>query len=85
MIGRFLEPDEVVHHKDENKENNEESNLEVLTRSEHSREHSPERPLLTVSCGGCEGEIRLKTHVMRQRLSRSKSGVLFCSRACIRS
>jgi hypothetical protein len=39
MIGRFLLPDEVVHHKDRNRANNDPSNLQVMTRIEHSRLH----------------------------------------------
>lgn len=38
-IGRRLRRDEVVHHKDENKHNNDLSNLELMTRSEHTRLH----------------------------------------------
>lgn len=39
MIGRALLPDEVVHHKDECRSNNSESNLEVMTRSAHMSHH----------------------------------------------
>ncbi len=41
-IGRKLAPNEVVHHKDKNKQNNAISNLEVLTNSEHARLHATE-------------------------------------------
>jgi hypothetical protein len=38
MIGRFLEPGEVVHHKDGNKQNNDPSNLQLFSaNSEHLR------------------------------------------------
>lgn len=40
-IGRKLETWEHVHHKDENKLNNDISNLEILTNSDHRKEHSP--------------------------------------------
>lgn len=37
-IGRYLEPEEVVHHIDGNKQNNDPSNLELFSRnSEHLR------------------------------------------------
>ncbi len=36
---RVLGPDEVVHHKDENKLNNKKSNLQIMDRSEHSKLH----------------------------------------------
>jgi hypothetical protein len=42
IIGRSLMANECVHHKDENKSNNDPSNLELMTRSEHSRHHALE-------------------------------------------
>lgn len=39
MLGRPLRRDEIVHHKDGNKQNNNPSNLEVMTQSEHARLH----------------------------------------------
>ncbi len=45
-LGRELREDEVVHHRDENKENNQIENLEVLSREEHSRHHAEQRRLL---------------------------------------
>lgn len=40
FIGRKLRNDEIVHHKDMNKLNNDISNLEILTRSEHTKLHN---------------------------------------------
>lgn len=42
-LGRKLKRDEVVHHKDGNKRNNDLSNLEVMSLSEHAREHNKNR------------------------------------------
>lgn len=39
QIGRRLRKDEVVHHIDGNKKNNELSNLQLMTRKEHSSLH----------------------------------------------
>jgi len=39
ILCRKLKDDEIVHHKDGNKRNNSPYNLEVMTRSEHSRMH----------------------------------------------
>lgn len=41
-LGRQLSRDEVVHHKDECRSNNNESNLEVMTRAEHTSHHRKE-------------------------------------------
>ena len=38
-LGRKLTSDEIVHHIDGNKLNNDISNLQVMTRGEHSRLH----------------------------------------------
>lgn len=38
-LGRKLKPTEIVHHKDGNKQNNDISNLEVMSQSEHIRKH----------------------------------------------
>lgn len=38
-LGRRLLPDECVHHIDENKANNSENNLALMTRSGHTRHH----------------------------------------------
>jgi len=41
-IGRRLFSNECVHHKDGNRSNNDISNLELMTRSEHARLHAKE-------------------------------------------
>jgi hypothetical protein len=39
MLGRPLRRNEIVHHIDGNKHNNDPTNLQVMTQSEHVREH----------------------------------------------
>lgn len=38
-LGRKLRSDEIVHHRDENKLNNDISNLEVMDRAQHAYHH----------------------------------------------
>lgn len=42
-LGRFLLSSELVHHIDENKTNNQITNLKIMSRSEHSRYHAQKR------------------------------------------
>lgn len=43
FLGRKLKKDEVVHHRDENRLNNDISNLELLEKREHDRYHTTQR------------------------------------------
>lgn len=38
-LGRALMSNEIVHHKDGNKQNNEINNLEIMTRADHLKHH----------------------------------------------
>ena len=40
-LGRHLRDDEIVHHVDEDKSNNDPENLEVMSQSDHARLHAP--------------------------------------------
>lgn len=58
-----------VHHKDHNKDNNDPSNLELLSASEHARHHGPYR-------GGCvdwdpETRGRIRSAAWKRRQPRS--------------
>lgn len=80
-LGRLLEPHEHVHHKDEDKTNNDLANLEVLHRVDHAREHGQAKTnLVERTCPICSATFTLKAHVLRQRLERT--GDATCSRAC---
>lgn len=45
LTGRPLGPDEIVHHKDEDKTNNTGPNLEVEARGDHTTRHNKTRGL----------------------------------------
>lgn len=49
-LGRLLNPDEVVHHKNHNKQDNRLDNLEVLTMVEHAKLHQADSSRLWAEC-----------------------------------
>lgn len=57
ILGRKLNFNEVVHHKDENKRNNSPDNLELKTRSKHSQDHF--KPILITSEQKAKMKIKL--------------------------
>lgn len=82
FLGRLLNPNEIVHHKDENKLNDHPSNLEVLTAGAHASEHgkSKGRKWCVLKCPEC------KTLFERERratfLSKPKYKYTTCSGVC---
>lgn len=82
-LGRLLNSDEVVHHKDGNKKNNDISNLEVMKRIEHSKLHSSLVGQLYVSlkCPEC-GKIFERQRVQSFLVKKGKLNCNFCSNSC---
>lgn len=75
-LGRDILSTEIVHHKDENKKNNDLSNLELLTYAEHAKlHHRTGRTWFTLVCVCCGMEFK-----------REKKGIhkntRYCSRSC---
>lgn len=74
-LGRLLKNNEVVHHKDENKKNNDISNLEILDWKDHCKLHAKVgRATKILSCYLCNKEF--------EREVRNIKGKGFCSRSC---
>ena len=90
VLGRPLLPNEQVHHKDENPENNDPNNLIVLTEVEHKRLHNKKYYNREMICANC-GETFIWTD-HRQSLyfgnanrERNKDRIQFgpfCSKSC---
>lgn len=80
-LGRYLEPDETVDHIDENPLNNEEGNLQVLTRSGHAALDARRRNPQEFTCPTCGGNFVVEGSKLKDR-QRGKAGP-FCSRSCV--
>lgn len=84
-LGRELDPDqETVHHKDGNFNNNAIENLEILSRSEHSKKDSKKIREWTATCPWCSKRFHLSPSQIahRQRKSIKQAGP-FCSYQCM--
>ena len=82
-LGRLLEKDEIVHHKDGNGKNNKIENLELMKQSEHARQHGIERGIVMclLKCPECQEDFdkpKNKTHLVKP----SKLGATFCGNRC---
>src|SRR6185437_882323 len=80
-LGRLLTDEEDVHHKDEDKTNDEVDNLEVLSHSGHARHHRPIANRIECHCP-CGAVFHLYPHQFRLRMKREKGGRIYCSRPC---
>lgn len=82
-IGRLLTKDDIVHHKDDVKWNNEPDNLELTTRGEHLKKHHPpaKRKTISIICAHC-GKVVIKKH--NQIATKIKNGQkhFYCGRKC---
>jgi hypothetical protein len=76
---------ELIHHKNEDKRDNRFENLEKKGWARHTAEHNSERTAwVTVVCGrsACGKEFNVPRREHRERLKRSRSGRLFCTKSC---
>lgn len=80
-LGRILGSDEIVHHKDEDKKNDDIDNLELMGPVEHAKHHAQKAEVIELICA-CGRSFFLKPHQLRLRKKRSKRSAVYCSRKC---
>lgn len=80
-LGRDLLTDEIAHHKDGNKYNNDSENIILITRSYHSKIHSKKIKLIELICPQCFKKFYLKPFQYRARMKWAKKQPC-CSYRC---
>jgi hypothetical protein len=88
-LGYILPTELEVDHKDNDKTNDDVSNLQVLTKLENVLK---QQQLITDSlvmidhqCSNCPTVFTLSESVTRKRFSGSKTKLLYCSKSCART
>lgn len=83
MLGRPLNHNEVVHHRDEDRRNNRRSNLKVQTRSAHARHHAPNpSPKVKLICSECKKGFVTTTRLFKKRVRQGNKN-FYCGRVCM--
>lgn len=80
-LGRKLTFNETIHHRNGNKRDNSIKNLELISRSNHSKRYNPKAERIELKCP-C-GKIRLlnkKFYIWRK--NKGQKG-FYCSRKCV--
>ncbi len=78
-LNRLLDKDEIIHHKDENKKNNDISNLEITDIASHARLHNYKGRKFKAKCSYCEEWFECPCN---QRPEIKGQKLKFCSRSC---
>ena len=81
-LGRKLGFNEIVHHKDEDRANNEIENLKLMSRSEHSKHHKAQPEFLVFDCPGCGCEFDRLARYHRKNQKKKNGAGPFCGRSC---
>lgn len=82
VLGRTLLAHEHVHHKDENRRNNDPLNLEVKDRVAHGKHHAEHAEVLVLVCAECGSAFAGTGRTERRRLKLGRSGP-YCGKSCV--
>lgn len=80
-LGRKLESEEHIHHIDENKKNNDLSNLVLTSRSAHAKGHATRAKEVEIICAWCGQKAYKKPNYLHHNAKQGKSGP-FCGKSC---
>lgn len=72
-------PDEcIIHHIDKNKHNNHVTNLEMKTRSLHTKEHCHGKTLVDLNCGYCKINFTKEVRQINCKVSKGQTRFYCC-------
>jgi HNH endonuclease len=82
-IGRKLDKSEVVHHKNEIRDDNRLENLEILSVSDHAKKHAKDKKLeiVTLECPACS--CVFERPAFKARWQDKMGHRQFCSKRCV--
>lgn len=80
-LGRKLDRNELVHHKDGDKTNNNLANLELLGHGDHIREHKKPAATKTLTCPGCGKKFKRTLRYIRTKNKLGQKHFM-CGRKC---
>ena len=85
MLGRTLAYNEVIHHKDGNKQNNAPSNLTLTDRSSHARSHHSYHivgpAMVELVCANCGIHFSRRANQVNAKLKRGQID-FYCGCSC---
>lgn len=79
-LGRFLEDEEHVDHIDNDKTNDDLSNLQILTLLENNRKSAPKKEYVTLECPYCKTNFTRAKNIIGSLYGYNK--LAFCSHRC---
>lgn len=81
-LGRMLLPEEIVHHKDEDKTNNAIDNLELTTRKKHASSHAEKPAMVHLTCAACGESFTKRENQIKSKLKAGQRD-FYCDRSCM--